>query len=144
MLYTDYWKSAIHCQPFPPLCNVCELDRSSFRGHICVSSTKGRVQSHTILKVFFSKCCICHYHTIRSSKCQPKKVCRKRNQGILKGEVSLYHWPPVWLVWISLLCKKKKNFQLSYSWFQTSQTGGQWYSDTSLFVFPGETYGKEK
>jgi hypothetical protein len=27
------------------------------------------------------------------------------NQGILKGEVSLYHWPPVWLVWISLFCK---------------------------------------
>ena len=23
-------------------------------------------------------------------------------QGILKGEVSLYHWPPVWLFWISL------------------------------------------
>jgi len=23
-------------------------------------------------------------------------------QGILKGEVSLYHWPPVWLVWIQL------------------------------------------
>ncbi len=22
-----------------------------------------------------------------------------RNQGILKGEVSLYSWPPVWLVW---------------------------------------------
>jgi len=22
-----------------------------------------------------------------------------RKQGILKGEVSLYHWPPVWLVW---------------------------------------------
>ncbi len=21
------------------------------------------------------------------------------NQGILKGEVSLYHWPPVWQVW---------------------------------------------
>ena len=21
-------------------------------------------------------------------------------QGILRGEVSLYHWPPVWLVWI--------------------------------------------
>ncbi len=28
-------------------------------------------------------------------------------QGILKGEVSLYHWPPVWLVWISLFCKQK-------------------------------------
>jgi len=27
-------------------------------------------------------------------------------QGILKGEVSLYHWPPVWLVWTSLFCKK--------------------------------------
>jgi hypothetical protein len=26
-------------------------------------------------------------------------------QGILKGEVSLYSWPPVWLVWISLFCK---------------------------------------
>jgi hypothetical protein len=27
------------------------------------------------------------------------------SQGILKGEVSLYRWPPVWLVWISLFCK---------------------------------------
>ena len=26
----------------------------------------------------------------------------KRNQGILKGEVSLYSWPPVWLVWNQL------------------------------------------
>jgi hypothetical protein len=25
---------------------------------------------------------------------------------------------------------------LSYSWFQTSQTGGQWYNDTSPLVFP--------
>ncbi len=25
--------------------------------------------------------------------------------GNTKGEVSLYHWPPVWLVWISLFCK---------------------------------------
>jgi hypothetical protein len=25
---------------------------------------------------------------------------------------------------------------LSYSWFQTSQTGGQWYSDTSPFSIP--------
>ncbi len=24
---------------------------------------------------------------------------------IQKGEVSLYHWPPVWLVWIGLFCK---------------------------------------
>ena len=27
------------------------------------------------------------------------------HQGILKGEVSLYCWHPVWLVWISLFCK---------------------------------------
>ncbi len=27
------------------------------------------------------------------------------SQGILKGEVSLYHWPPVWLVW-NQLCDK--------------------------------------
>ncbi len=26
-------------------------------------------------------------------------------QVILKGEVSLYRWPPVWLVWISLFTK---------------------------------------
>jgi len=25
--------------------------------------------------------------------------------GRLKGEVSMYHWPSVWLVWISLFCK---------------------------------------
>jgi hypothetical protein len=25
---------------------------------------------------------------------------------------------------------------LSYSWFQTNQTGGQWYSDTSPFSIP--------
>jgi hypothetical protein len=28
--------------------------------------------------------------------------------GNTKGEVSLYHWPPVWLVWISLFCKYKQ------------------------------------
>jgi hypothetical protein len=27
------------------------------------------------------------------------------NQGILKGEVSLYHGPPVCLVWVSVFCK---------------------------------------
>ncbi len=29
----------------------------------------------------------------------------KFDQGILKGEVSLYSWPPVWPVWVSLFCK---------------------------------------
>ncbi len=35
---------------------------------------------------------------------------------------------------------KNKNCQLSYSLFQTSQTGGQWFSDISPLVFPDETY----
>ncbi len=57
-------------------------------------------------------------------------------QGILKGDVSLYHWPPVWLIWISRFANKNKNCQLSYSWFKTSQTGGKQYSDTSSFSIP--------
>ncbi len=37
--------------------------------------------------------------------------------------------------WFGLVCFTNENIncQLSYSWFQTSQTGGQWYSDTSPF-----------
>jgi hypothetical protein len=40
-----------------------------------------------------------------------------------------------------LVCfvNKNKNCQLSYSRFQTSQTGGQQYSDTSPLVCPGLT-----
>ncbi len=40
--------------------------------------------------------------------------------------------------WFGLVClaNKNKNCQLSISWFQTSQTGGQWYSDTSPFSIP--------
>ena len=40
--------------------------------------------------------------------------------------------------WFELGCfaNKNKNCQLSYSQFQTSQTGGQQYSDTSPFIIP--------
>jgi hypothetical protein len=40
--------------------------------------------------------------------------------------------------WLGLVCfaNKNKNCQLSYRWFQTSQTGGQWCSDTSAFSIP--------
>ncbi len=40
--------------------------------------------------------------------------------------------------WLGLVCfaNKNKNCQLSSSWFQTSQTGGQRYSDTSPFSIP--------
>jgi hypothetical protein len=49
-------------------------------------------------------------------------------QGIIMGEVSLYHWPPVWPV---LHIKTK-----IVNWFQTSQTGGHPCSDTSPFSIP--------
>ncbi len=40
--------------------------------------------------------------------------------------------------WFGLVCfaNKNKNYQLSHNWFQTSQTGGQWYGDTSPFSIP--------
>jgi len=40
--------------------------------------------------------------------------------------------------YFGLVCfaNKNKNCRLSYSWFQTSQTGGQRYSDTSPFSIP--------
>jgi hypothetical protein len=40
--------------------------------------------------------------------------------------------------WFGLVCfaNKNKNYHLSYSWFQTSQTGGQQCSDTSPFSIP--------
>jgi hypothetical protein len=42
--------------------------------------------------------------------------------------------------WFGLVCfsNKNKNCQSSYSWFQTSQTGGQRYSDTPPLVFPAK------
>ena len=57
------------------------------------------------------------------------------SQGILKGKVSMYHWPPVWLVW-NQQYDYWNFFYLQTSWFQTSQTGGQRYSDTSPFSIP--------
>ena len=57
------------------------------------------------------------------------------SQGILKGEVSLYHWPPVWLVWISLFWQIKAKFVGCHT-ANSKPTGGQWYSDTSPFSIP--------
>jgi hypothetical protein len=41
-----------------------------------------------------------------------------------------------------LVCftNKNENCQLSYSWFQTSQAGGQQYSDTCSLAFPAIAY----
>jgi hypothetical protein len=42
------------------------------------------------------------------------------------------------LTGLALVCfaNKNKNCQLSYTLFQTSQTGGHWYNDTSPFSIP--------
>jgi len=59
------------------------------------------------------------------------------SQGTLKGQVSLYCWPPVWLVGNQLydnwqfFC-----FYLQSRLIQTGQTGGQQYSDTTPFSVP--------
>ena len=57
-------------------------------------------------------------------------------QGILKGEVSLYRWPPVWLFGISCMTTDNFCFHFQNRLIQTSQTGGQWYSDTSPLSIP--------
>ncbi len=63
-------------------------------------------------------------------------------QGILKGEVSLYHWPPVWLIWIQLYDKTFFVF-ICKTDYSVSQTGGQWYIDTSPLVFPVKRVGHD-
>ncbi len=57
-------------------------------------------------------------------------------QKTLKGEVSLYCWPPVWLVWNQLYDNWPFLFYFQNRLIQTSETGGQWYSDTSPFSIP--------
>ncbi len=61
-------------------------------------------------------------------------------QGILKGEVSMYSWPPVWLVWNQLYDYCNFCFYLQNRLLQTNQTGGQRYSDTSPFSIPWLEY----
>ncbi len=57
-------------------------------------------------------------------------LCQLFTQGILKGEVSLYNWPPVWLIWnqlydnwqfLFLFAKKTNPNQLN------RRTMVQWY-----------------
>ncbi len=59
-----------------------------------------------------------------------------RINNCLKLEVSLYHWPPVWLFWNQLYDNWQFSFYLQNRLIQTSQTGGQWYIDTFLFSIP--------
>ncbi len=62
------------------------------------------------------------------------------DQGILKGVVSLYCWPPVLLVWNQLYDNWHFLFYLQNRLIQTSQTGGQQYSDTFRFSIPCMDY----
>jgi len=57
-------------------------------------------------------------------------------QGILNGEVSLYSWPPVWLVWNHLYDYWQFLLLMQNRLIQTSQKGGKWYSDTSPLIIP--------
>jgi len=58
------------------------------------------------------------------------------NQGILKGEVSLYGWPPVWLAWNQLYDNWQFLFLFAKQAVQTGQTAGQWYTDTIDTLYP--------
>ncbi len=57
------------------------------------------------------------------------------NKGILKGEVSPYHRPPVWFG-ISCMTTDIFYFCLQNRQIKTSKTGGLQYSDTSPFSIP--------
>jgi len=55
-------------------------------------------------------------------------------QGILKGDCTV----DLLFDWFGISCKTTDNFcfYLQNTLIQTSQTGGQWYSDTSPFSIP--------
>jgi len=57
-------------------------------------------------------------------------------QGILKGEVDLR------FDWFGMNCMTTDNFCFYFQnrLMHTSQTGGQWYSDTSPFSIPLHAY----
>jgi hypothetical protein len=63
----------------------------------------------------------------------------RTDQGILNGEVSLYHWPPVWLVWISLFCKKIVSCHTANSKPVKQEVNGTVILPP--LVFPGQTNG---
>ncbi len=68
----------------------------------------------------------------QSAKLFMKAYSREYNRGKYHCTIDLL------FDWFGLACfaNKNKYCQLSISWFQTSQTGGQRYSDTSHFSVP--------
>ncbi len=68
---------------------------------------------------------------------QRLSMARLTKSGNTKG--GKYHYTiDVLFDWFGSVCfaNKNKSCQLSYSWFQTSQPGRQWYNDTSPFSIP--------
>ncbi len=62
--------------------------------------------------------------------------------GNTKGGMKYHCTIDLLFDWFGLVgfTNKNENCQLPYSWFQTSQTGGQQYSDTSPFIIPCRKY----
>ncbi len=73
---------------------------------------------------------------LRKIKDPALEVDNYQGQGILTGGVSLYCWPPVWLVWNQLYGNLQWFFYFQKRLIQTSQTGVQQYSDTSPLNIP--------
>jgi hypothetical protein len=93
---------------------------------------KGRLISHSLC-VFFQS----FFHSSQSSRSRTRKKFSLSYSGNTKGG-SITCTFDLLFDWFGLVCfaNKNKNCQLSYGRFQTSQTGGQWYSDTSPFSIP--------
>jgi hypothetical protein len=68
--------------------------------------------------------------------CSSLPIIKYSLQGILMGKVSLYYWPPVWLVRNQLYDNWFFCFYLQNRLIQTSPTGGQRYCKTSPFSIP--------
>ncbi len=87
---------------------------------------------------FFCKSCSNQKKNYKISNCARKHRRKERiGQGMLKGEVSLYS-VDLLFDWFRISCMTTDNFcfYLQNRLIQTSQTGGQWYSDTSPFSIP--------
>ncbi len=106
---------------------------------MAVTSTQAynNMATSTVVKGFCTRPLLnCFLLNLRHQMCGlTTGVLKSRRQGLLKGENITV---PLTSCLTGLVCfiNKTKNCLLSFSWFQTSQTGGQWYSDTSPFSIP--------
>ncbi len=80
--------------------------------------------------------CIINYFIVQQSIILPNAVLNRYQQGILKGTYDCT--VDLLFDWFGISCMTTDNFcfYLQNRLIQTSQTGGQWYSDTSPFSIP--------